>query len=98
MYKNAFVSQWEEKVQEYADTDVVVLVDDVRFLNEAAVIRLYGGYLVKLFNPESVSTDTHRSETEMDAIVANFEIETEQGNLDLLRKNIEYVLEYSIMI
>lgn len=44
-----------------------IVIDDVRFLNEAKMIKDFRGTLVRIYRP-GVETMNHRSETEMDQV------------------------------
>lgn len=49
-------------------TSSIVVISDVRFRNEALAIKKAGGYLWKIVNPDTISTDSHISETEVQTI------------------------------
>lgn len=72
-----WTDQWEDAVQKSGTQHVVV--DDVRFLNEAEAVRHQGGILIRLVRPDITSGGTHASETEQLSIVADHTIECEAG-------------------
>jgi hypothetical protein len=46
----------------------IVVISDVRFRNEALAIKAAGGRLWKMVNPDTTSSDSHISETEVETI------------------------------
>ena len=75
---------WVKKVGRILDRTVGnVVIDDVRFINEAEMIRSYGGSILKVTRPGS-DNDQHRSEIEMDKIDYQDLVEND-GTLDDLR-------------
>lgn len=71
--------------------DVVVVIPDVRFLNEAELITKVGGYMIRV-DRSSMNTDNHISETELDNYPFNFIIDN-NSTLEELRNQIEKFLE-----
>lgn len=62
----------------------LVVVDDCRFLNEAAIVRQNGGIIIRIIRPDAsggTNYGTHVSETEQDQIKADFEVEN-TGTID----------------
>lgn len=55
-----------------------VIIDDVRYANEAEYIKGLGGHLLRIVDPNLKSTDTHISETEMDSIDADWTLINEK--------------------
>lgn len=62
-----WVERWRERVSLFPDRNIVV--DDVRFLNEANIVKQMGGEVIMVIRHGLVSNDLHPSEMEMDAIV-----------------------------
>ena len=54
-------------------TDRAVIIDDVRYINEAAAIRSVGGIIIRIERPGLTPMD-HSSETEQAHIVADYNI------------------------
>lgn len=48
--KDIWVSIWKEAVKKYKDQDVLVVVDDVRFLNECLATQKMGGMVILIQN------------------------------------------------
>jgi hypothetical protein len=57
---------WLQKFLDNTDFSQDIIVDDVRYRNEAALIKVLGGTLVRIEWSDKFSTDTHPSETELD--------------------------------
>ena len=83
-----WVKRWKESLP-----DGNVLVDDVRFLNEAKAVRDAGGIVVRIVRADMESTDTHASETEMDLIVPDYTIETTTGDFEGMRAQLDAILK-----
>lgn len=65
-----------------------VVIDDVRFLNEAATVRSLGGTLVRISRQDASvldGSDVHQSETEMETIATDYTIFVENGDIAGLR-------------
>jgi hypothetical protein len=62
---NYWVTQAQEVAEGFLERDCSVVFDDVRFPNEAEMIRTLGGGVVKIMRHED-SHDTHNSETALD--------------------------------
>lgn len=73
---NYWVDQWAKN--SYGMDHIVV--DDVRFINEAEKVRERGGIIVRLTRPDIETGGTHASETEQLEIVADHTIDCEPGN------------------
>lgn len=69
-----------------------ILVDDVRFLNEAAAVRELGGKIIRLTRPDLNASGGHVSETEMADILPDYTIETSLGDLDTLRDALQALI------
>lgn len=69
---------WIDKMKEQINTCVIdadtIIIDDVRFKNEAEFIRNEKGILIRIRRPSLISNDSHRSENEQEEIDANFTI------------------------
>ena len=65
----------------------VLFCTDVRFLNEAAILKELGGILIRVKN-NRVKSDGHASETEQDLIICDYTIEN-NGSIQDLEKEIK---------
>ena len=94
--KNFFCKKMIKELLELAKRDhpfcenTVVIIDDIRFENEAALIKDVGGVLFRIVRPNWGDPDEHRSETEMDKIATSVTIFNDSGleNLYQAGKNI----------
>jgi len=57
----------------------IPVITDVRFLNEAELVRERGGVVVRILGGQSVAGDTHASEVEMEEIKADYVIQNTEG-------------------
>lgn len=69
-----------------------VVVPDTRFLNEAHRIKSHHGIIIRVVRPSIESTDTHVSETEMDRIVADYEV-INSGSIADLEDQVAVILD-----
>jgi len=68
---NYWTDKWLESIIGYSN----IVVDDLRFLNEAESIKNVGGIIIRIVRPSlGEQGDTHSSEMEMDSIVADYEV------------------------
>ena len=70
--KNYWVKRWKEKVISSGYERIVV--DDVRFLNEAEAVNDLGGTIIEIARDNIYDGDTHISETEMRMITPSVKI------------------------
>jgi hypothetical protein len=70
-----------------------IVVDDVRFLNEAEAIKIAGGKIIRIIRKGQVTPDNHTSETEMASIKVDATIEVGEGEIDLLCQKINEVYD-----
>lgn len=75
-YDDYWVVQWLKKATKHQH----VVVDDVRFLNEAQAVRDMGGVLIRIIRVDYDNTDSHSSEMEMDKIETNETISAVTGD------------------
>lgn len=69
----------------------VMMCTDVRFLNEARIIKEVGGTLIRVKN-DRVKSDGHASETEQDLILCDVTIDN-NGSLEELEKEVKTKLK-----
>lgn len=82
-----WIRQWEKAVNE-CDKEFIV-VDDVRFINEANMVRSFGGRVYRIERDTILlgqKLDTHQSELEMDNIKVDGVIENNGDTNDLYNK------------
>lgn len=80
-----WVYKWARKVG--LTTNVVV--DDCRFLNEAATVHSLKGVIIKIVKEGQESGDKHSSETEMSSITYDHLIVAENGKPELIEEAID---------
>lgn len=85
-----WTDQWRKAV--YHKNGVNVVTDDVRFLNEAEAVRSEGGILIRLVRPDLPTGGTHVSETEQLEIIADYTIEVNKGEHNLLYLQLDRII------
>lgn len=81
-----WVDAWGQMASVLSEHDLVV--DDVRFLNEAAALQGVGGKLIRIVRDDMANNDSHQSEVEQDAIIVDYEIHVNTGELDKLKEEV----------
>lgn len=69
-----------------------VVVDDLRFLNEYQVVKDIGGVVIRIIRNGQVSTDGHRSETEMEHITPDITIVVPDGTPEYMYPFLDNVI------
>lgn len=87
-----WTDKWKQSVSLSSNPDIVV--DDVRFINEAEAVRSEGGILIRLVRPDVTSGGTHASEVEQLQIVADYAIEVGPGEHEKLYEELDDIIEY----
>ena len=87
IHTNVWLQCWEQRI---AHTDFVV-VDDVRFPNDADLVTRLGGEMWRIERPGVVANTSHASEGALDSYTFQRRI-ANQGTLDDLRRNVEAAL------
>lgn len=89
--ENYWVEKWSlNYANNYYPKNVVV--DDVRFLNEAEMIKQYGGVIIRLERDDIDTTDKHKSETEMRSIQPDYIIKCKHGDFECLENDVEDIV------
>lgn len=71
---------WVVKWMKEAAKHQNIVVDDVRFLNEAQAVRDMGGIVIRISRADYPNVDSHVSETEMDMIKTDDNVTVESGD------------------
>ena len=89
--QNIWVNVLERKLVAHLNTSIQnrAVVDDVRFLNEAEMIRRQGGKIVKVVRPGAEVSD-HQSEREIDMIEPDIYLVNDR-DIDWLRGNVQHL-------
>jgi hypothetical protein len=66
IHPDVWLKCWHSNANRYLSTGVSVVCDDVRFPNEADLIRSLGGHLWRVHRPEAERDTTHASEGSLD--------------------------------
>jgi len=90
--KDYWINQWLLRATKIKR----VVVDDCRFLNEAATVKALGGVIVKVIRNGQINTDTHASETEMAQITPDYILVAEEGSPESLYAQVDKIVESMI--
>jgi hypothetical protein len=88
---NYWTDQWKKAINPYAD---IVLTTDMRFINEAEVVKAAGGFTVRVSRLNTDGTPfvdpsrdaAHVSETQLDGYDFDYQITVKTGDLVLLEE------------
>lgn len=87
IHPNIWVLSWRAKVRKaFSDGASLVVVDDVRFPNEASTIREMGGKLIRISSTRVIQM-THESERHISGLSVDRDV-TNNGSMDELGKTI----------
>jgi hypothetical protein len=92
---NYWVNRWKARAQHLIEQGQNVVVDDVRFLNEANAVMALGGTVIRITRPDITTGGTHASEQEMLQIEVDLIINTKQGDFDSLYNYIDGIVDNS---
>jgi energy-coupling factor transporter ATP-binding protein EcfA2 len=84
---------WTDKWLEATAAMEHVVVDDVRFINEAQTVHNQGGVVIRLMRSDIVSTDNHESEVQMDSIKPDYTITVKEGGQDELSAELDRIIK-----
>lgn len=87
---------WVVKWLKNAKHHSLLVVDDVRFINEADAVRGLNGIIVRIVREGQVSNDTHTSETQMDMLEPDYTITVPDGRLDLMYAELDKITKSPI--
>jgi len=87
MHQDFWVNLWKIDCHRTIFQKIPIIVEDVRFHNEAKAVREMGGILIRVVRPSLKSEDLHKSETEQDGIKCDIEL-VNDGDLDQLTKRL----------
>ncbi len=80
---------WGHLVEQLDLTQTLVLVDDVRFMNELNVVRAHGGLIVKIERPGFDGANSHSSETSLDQYRQWDGVIVNDGSLEQFGRKVE---------
>jgi hypothetical protein len=85
-----WVRRWKFTISGYVPTDRVILVDDIRFVNEGNAVCEMGGSLYRIVLTGVIrSEDKHESESQMDQIEVDGTFENEYGDVEKLYQQLD---------
>jgi hypothetical protein len=82
---------WGRKVEQFDPTRINILVDDVRFVNELAVIKAHGGLMIKIERPGFTGANNHSSETSLDGFTTWDAVVVNDGTLVDFKRKIDRI-------
>lgn len=88
-----WIGKWAEAVRELVENERDIVVDDCRFPNEADVVRLLGGTIVRIIRPDVIPDLSHASERMVDQIQSDIEISCKSGELGCLYSILDSYVE-----
>lgn len=78
-----WVNMWMAKANNtFIATNKNIVVDDVRFLNEAKAIKKFGGIIIRVIKEGQEIESDHPSEVEMGDISVDYTITAKEGNIE----------------
>ena len=92
---NYWVNKWETALRDMSARRVLpenIVTDDVRFLNEAKVIKVWDGIIIRVICTGINDGGSHESETQQTQIVADHTIEVAYGEHDKLQEKIDEIM------
>lgn len=89
-----WIKQWMVRANSISmsKNTYLMIVTDVRFFNEAKLIKDLGGRLIRIYRNSANAEHTHQSETEMQNIQPDFTINN-HGNIEELQNNTIILLD-----
>jgi hypothetical protein len=97
--ENFWVQKMRDKINETLmdspNENILIVIDDVRFLNEANLVNEFNGTLIRIKRPSLIcdkDANEHLSETEQDGILTNYDV-INDGDLIELDKKIVNILK-----
>lgn len=98
--RDYWAKRGDEMLNELMQKGEVIVIDDVRFDDEAMNVKSRGGILVRIvkrmstpYDSPNLSIAEHESEAEADRIAVDYVVEAEVGNLRALFNGVERVLD-----
>lgn len=89
-----WVEQYRDATEDLSAEGYSIVTDDVRFLNEANLIKeAKDSILIRLTRPDITTGGNHPSETEQLEIVADYTIECKQGDHEHLYRELDTILK-----
>lgn len=84
---------WVNKWWQNAEYESKIVVDDCRFHNEANVIKVRNGIIIKIIRTGQENKDLHQSEQEFNQIIPDYTIEVATGEQIKLYEQLDKIYE-----
>lgn len=84
---------WVNKWKEVSQNVTPLVVDDVRFINEAEAVDDKGGTIIRIIREGQGEAMNHISEQEMSKIIPDRTISVREGDLESLYKELDVIFE-----
>lgn len=95
IHPELWVSLWQRQVQNNLTRGIDVVVDDIRFLNEAAALHALGGELWWIERPGVVRQTSHASEGALDTVTFDRHLVNDGSLLNLYSQVKQLVDEFN---
>ncbi len=87
-----WVKLWKSEADKLTQSGEHIVVDDVRFFNEADAIKMDGGVIVRVVMDGLLRATNHISELETDKIEEDFTIVSTKGDVHKLKRLMDSVI------
>lgn len=91
--KNIWVLSLEKKIQDELPRNKNIVIDDIRFPNEMALIEKYNGHIIKIHRPSLSSNDEHISENALNNTTISNILINNENDFDGLYDQIDSLLK-----
>ncbi len=93
---NLWVKCVEKKINKLLDKDIIVIIADLRFMNEYEMIKKYNGITLRINRNTTGLYDKHQSEIELDNVEFDYNISNNSTTEDLIKNVIEFIENFNI--
>ena len=93
---NLWVKCVEKKIIKLLNKDVIVIIADLRFMNEYEMIKKYNGITLRINRNTTGLYDKHQSEIELDNVEFDYNISNNSTTEDLIENVIEFIENFNI--
>lgn len=93
---NLWVKCVEKKIIKLLNKDVIVIIADLRFMNEYEMIKKYNGITLRINRNNTEIYDKHQSEIELDNVEFDYNISNNSTIEDLIKNVIDFIENFNI--
>lgn len=93
---NLWVKCVEKKINKLLDKDIIVIIADLRFMNEYEMIKRYNGITLRINRNNTEIYDKHQSEIELDNVKFDYNISNNSTREDLKENVIKFIKNFNI--